>query len=102
MKTTKQVGTIDPTSDDFTLEKLFSLGLHNYSDEVANIVEKADKELRIEKSLTKIIEIWEKFYFTYDKDESLDSFILGAVDDIVEQLENDNNALSSMLSDRFV
>lgn len=100
--TTKQPGTIDPDAPDFTLEKLFSLGLHNYSDEVANIVEKADKELRIEHNLAKIVEAWEKLFFTYNKDESLDCYLLGAVDDIVEQLENDNNALSSMLSDRFV
>lgn len=102
VKITKQPGTIDPDAPDFTLEKLFSLGLHNYSDEVANIVEKADKELRIEKNLTKIIDAWEKLFFTYNLEAQLDCYLLGPVDDIVEQLENDNNALSSMLSDRFV
>eukprot|EP00796_Vickermania_ingenoplastis_P004195 gene4195-3033_t len=100
--TTKQPGTIDPDAPDFTLEKLFSLGLHNYSDEVANIVEKADKELRIENNLNKIVEAWEKLFFTYHMDEGLKCYMMGAVDEIVEQLENDNNALSSMLSDRFV
>ncbi|KEG12669.1 dynein heavy chain [Trypanosoma grayi] len=99
---TKQPGSIDPEASDFTLEKLFSLGLHKFSDEVANIVEKADKELRIETNLNKIIDIWEKMTFTYTKDEGLDTYLLGSVDDVVEQLENDNNALSSMLSDRFV
>lgn len=100
--TTKQPGTIDPDAPDFTLEKLFSLGLHNYSDEVANIVEKADKELRIENNLAKIVDAWEKLFFSYSLDEGLQCYLMGAVDDIVEQLENDNNALSSMLSDRFV
>ncbi|CCW66761.1 unnamed protein product [Phytomonas sp. Hart1] len=99
---TKQPCTIEPAANDFTLEKLFSLGLHNYSDEVLSIVEKADKELRIEKNLTKIIEAWGKLSFIYRKDESMDCYLLEPVDDIIEQLETDNNALSSMLSDRFV
>ncbi|GET87016.1 dynein heavy chain, putative [Leishmania tarentolae] len=100
--TTKQPGTIDPTAADFTLEKLFALGLHKYSDDVSNIVEKAEKELRIETNLSKIVAAWEKLQFTYEMDTHLDCFLLGSVDDIVEQLENDSNALSSMLSDRFV
>ncbi|ORC84913.1 dynein heavy chain [Trypanosoma theileri] len=102
VSTTKQPGSIDPEASDFTLEKLFALGLHKYSEEVANIVEKADKELRIETNLSKIIGIWEKMIFTYSKDEDLDTYLLESVDDVIEQLENDNNALSSMLSDRFV
>ncbi|CCD13201.1 unnamed protein product, partial [Trypanosoma congolense IL3000] len=100
--TTKQPGSIDPEASDFTLSKLFALGLHKFSDEVANIVEKAEKELRIETNLNKLIGIWEKMIFTYSRDEQLDVYLLGAVDEVVEQLENDNNALSSMLSDRFV
>ncbi|RNF12557.1 dynein heavy chain 9, axonemal isoform 2 [Trypanosoma rangeli] len=100
--TTKQPGNIDPEAGDFTLEKLFALGLHKFSEEVANIVEKADKELRIETNLNKIIDIWDKMVFTYTLDEDLNTYLLGSVDDVVEQLENDNNALSSMLSDRFV
>ncbi|ESS67196.1 hypothetical protein TCDM_04102 [Trypanosoma cruzi Dm28c] len=100
--TTKQPGNIDPEASDFTLEKLFALGLHKFSEEVANIVEKADKELRIETNLNKIIDIWETMTFTYTLDKDLDTYLLGSVDDVVEQLENDNNALSSMLSDRFV
>ncbi|EAN79295.1 dynein heavy chain, putative [Trypanosoma brucei brucei TREU927] len=100
--TTKQPGSIDPDASDFTLSKLFALGLHKFSDEVANIVEKAEKELRIETNLNKLIGIWEKMIFTYTVDEQLNTHLLGAVDDVVEQLENDNNALSSMLSDRFV
>ncbi|KAL7699312.1 dynein heavy chain cytosolic putative [Lotmaria passim] len=102
VRTTNQPGTINPGAADFTLEKLFALGLHNYADEVANIVEKAEKELRIETNLRKIVEAWDKLRFTYDKDAHLDCYLLGPIDDVVEQLENDNNALSSMLSDRFV
>lgn len=100
--TTNQPGSIDPEASDFTLEKLFALGLHKFSEEVANIVEKADKELRIETNLNKIIGIWEKMTFSYNYDEDLGTHLLGCVDEVVEQLENDSNAFSSMLSDRFV
>ena len=102
LQTTKQQGRIDPEADDFTLEKLIALGLHKHADDVSNIVEKATKELSIEKALTKIVDAWDKMSFTYDYNESLDTYLLGPVDEVVEQLENDNNTLQGMLSNRFV
>ena len=102
MATTNQSGRIDPQSDDFTLENLLSLGLHKHADEVALIVEKAEKEKAIERQLAKIIEAWEKMTYTYEHRENLGTHMLGATDAVVEQLEIDNATLSSMLSNRFV
>jgi dynein heavy chain len=102
LQTTKYQGHIDPEADDFTLERLIEMGLHRFAEDVSNIVEKASKELSIEKALTKIIDIWDKMAFTYDHHDTLDTYLLGPIDEIVEQLEADNNTLQGMLSNRFV
>eukprot|EP00759_Apiculatamorpha_spiralis_P055577 PhF_6_TR7845/c0_g1_i1/m.11422/K10408/DNAH; dynein heavy chain, axonemal len=102
LKITKSSGQIDPDTDDFTLEKLINLGLHNYSEDVLLIVEKAQKEQQIERALVKIIEMWEKKEFTYVYDNNLGTFQLGPIDEIVEQLEGDINILGTMQANRFV
>jgi len=102
LQTTKHQGHIDPEADDFTLQKLIEMGLHRFEEDVSNIVEKATKELSIEKALTKIIDVWDKMVFTYDYHETLETQLLGPIDEIVEQLEADNNTLQGMLSNRFV
>jgi dynein heavy chain len=102
LKAAKQSGKVDPKALDFTLERLISLGLHKHAEEVYTIVEKAQKELIIERNLTKIIDTWEKMAFEYEANEGLNISLLCSVDAVVEQVETDNNSLQSMLSDRFV
>ena len=55
MRATGKQFTMD---DSFALGDLLSLGLHGYVDEVADIVDRAQKELIIEKQLAKMDEIW--------------------------------------------
>ena len=55
LRVTKQTTHIDPESDAFSLKDLLELGLHAYVEDVANIVEKATKELGIERNLEKIV-----------------------------------------------
>jgi dynein heavy chain len=102
LDTTHTSGNIEPDASDFTLEKLINLGLHRYAEDVSNIVEKANKEQFIERSLTKIIDIWEKLEISYNYNDQLSTNLLGSVEEVVEQLENDNNVLQSLLSNRFV
>ena len=94
---------LDPSSDpSFTLESLINLGLHDHAEEVYNVVEKAQRELTIERSLTKIIDTWDKLLLTYEMNAKYDIPLLAPVDAIIEQLEADNNTLQGMLANRFV
>jgi len=102
LRVTKQTMQIDPESDSFSLKDLLELGLHAFVEEVANIVEKANKELGIERNLEKIVDIWEHMECTYDKNTALDTYMLGPIDEIVEILEENNNILQGMLFNRFV
>ena len=44
----------DMNPDTFTLDNLFSMELHNFSDTIAEIVTAASKELSIEKGLKEV------------------------------------------------
>ena len=47
-------------------------------------------------------DIWEHMHCTYERNTALDSYLLASVDDIVDVLEDNNNTLQTMLSNRFV
>jgi dynein heavy chain len=98
----KSSADIDPEDPSFTLERLIGFGIHHHAEEVLNIVEKAQKELLIEKALTKIVSTWEALTVDYVMNTKYDTFLLGAADHIIEQLEADSQTLQSMLSNRFV
>eukprot|EP01059_Diplonema_ambulator_P035162 TRINITY_DN8181_c0_g2_i3.p1 TRINITY_DN8181_c0_g2~~TRINITY_DN8181_c0_g2_i3.p1 ORF type:complete len:4166 (+),score=1836.14 TRINITY_DN8181_c0_g2_i3:116-12613(+) len=94
---------IDPESDDFSLRDLLSLGLHNYVEDVGNIVEKATKELKIEKDLEKVSLFWDSdAHFAYEFHQGLNCYLLSSIDDIVEVLEEHLNILQTMQTNRFV
>ena len=56
----------DQESDSFTLEDVFSLGLHNYSEFIGELSGNATKELNIERALVDIETRWtsSKFWRT--------------------------------------
>ena len=52
--------SFDPTSEEFTLEKIIEWGFDQYAEKVSEISGAATKELAIEISLKEINETWEK------------------------------------------
>ena len=53
-------------SDDTTLSDLLSLNLHNFEDEVHGIVDKACKEMGMEKLLQDLQNVWKELNFDYE------------------------------------
>ena len=53
-------------SDDTTLADLLNLNLHNYEDEVHNIVDKAIKEMAMEKMLRDLDSAWKNLEFKHE------------------------------------
>ena len=52
-------------SEDTTLADLLDLNLHNFEDEVHNIVDKAIKEMAMERMLKELEVIWCQSYKTF-------------------------------------
>ncbi|KAJ3097104.1 Dynein heavy chain 10, axonemal [Phlyctochytrium planicorne] len=103
MEITKK--TFDMNPDTFTLEKLFSMNLHEHSDAIADIVAGAMKELSIENGLKEVENTWKNMKFTvvkYLKGTEERGFILGAIDEITLTLDDNAMSLQSMGASRFV
>ncbi|KAJ3114591.1 Dynein heavy chain 10, axonemal [Phlyctochytrium bullatum] len=97
--------TFDMNPDTFTLEKLFSMNLHEHAEAIAEIVAGAMKELSIENGLKEVENTWKNMKFTvvkYMKGTEDRGFILGAIDEITLTLDDNAMSLQSMGASRFV
>lgn len=57
----------DMNPETFTLENLFAMELHNFSETISDIVGSANKELSIEKSLAEVVTTWQSLKFSVHK-----------------------------------
>ena len=91
--------------DTFTLDQLFAMELHNFSDVIADITTSAVKELSIESGLKEIIDVWNTTKFNvlkYTKAGQDRGYVLGPVDEIMQALDDNAMNLQSMSASRFV
>ncbi|KAF7665535.1 hypothetical protein LDENG_00140280 [Lucifuga dentata] len=89
----------------FTLENMFAMELHKYGNVIGNIVTSAVKELSIEKGMKEVVDTWENMKFSvqpYFKGTQERGSVLGTVDEILLNLDNDGMNLQSMAGSRFV
>ncbi|TPX63919.1 hypothetical protein SpCBS45565_g06282 [Spizellomyces sp. 'palustris'] len=97
--------SFDMNPDSFTLEKLFAMNLHEHSEAIGEIVGGAMKELGIENGIKEVENTWKNCKFTivkYMKGTEDRGFILGAIDEIVLNLDDNSMSLQSMGASRFV
>lgn len=95
----------DLNPETFTLQNMFAMELHNFSDVIADITASATKELGIEKGISEVNETWSNMKFSvtkYMKGTQERGFVLGAVDEILQILDDNAMNLQSMSASRFV
>ena len=103
MEKTGQVFDMSP--DRFTLENMFTMEIHRYTDIVEEIIGAAVRELSIEKGVKEIQEIWKNMTFTilpHFKGIEDRGFVLGSVDEIMLVLEDNAMNLQSMATSQFI
>ena len=71
-----------------TLADLLNLNLHNYEDEVRNIVDKAVKEMSMEKVLKELDSTWSTMEFEHDKHPRTGITLLKTSEELIETLED--------------
>ncbi|ORX45970.1 hypothetical protein BCR36DRAFT_332447 [Piromyces finnis] len=94
----------DMNPETFTLEKLFSMNLHEHTEVIEEIVSGATKELNIENGIKEIETTWRNMKFTvtkYMKGTEDRGYILGATDEIMVILDDNSMNLQSMGTSRF-
>lgn len=57
----------DMAPDRFTLENMFAMELHRFSDITDEIINNAVKELLLEKSVKEVVSNWDNIYFIINK-----------------------------------
>ncbi|XP_033960741.1 dynein axonemal heavy chain 11 [Pseudochaenichthys georgianus] len=85
-----------------TLGDLLELQLHRVEDEVKNIVDKAVKEMAIEKVLAEITQTWSVMSLSYETHSSTGTALLKADENLIETLEDNQVQLQNILMSKYV
>ncbi|CAG2194980.1 unnamed protein product [Mytilus edulis] len=88
--------------DKTTLADLLSLNLHNFEDEVRGIVDKAVKEMSMEKVLKELDVTWASMEFEHDPHPRTKITMLKTSEELIDTLEDNQVQLQNMLSSKFI
>ncbi|XP_076453104.1 dynein axonemal heavy chain 10-like [Babylonia areolata] len=102
---TKTGQKFDMNPETFTLANIFAMELHRYQETISEIVTCASKEMGIEKGVKEVEETWNNIKFNvqaYMKGTSNRGYILGAVDDVLQNLDDSSMNLQSMSASRYI
>ena len=88
--------------DSTTLADLLSLNLHNFEDEVRGIVDKAVKEMSMEKVLKELDVTWATMEFEHESHPRRKITTLKTSEELIETLEDNQVQLQNMLSSKFI
>ncbi|XP_064179132.1 dynein heavy chain 9, axonemal [Anguilla rostrata] len=87
---------------DTTLADLLQLNLHNFEDDVRGIVDKAVKELGMEKVLTELNTIWTGMEFQYEPHHRTQVPLLRSNEELIETLEDNQVQLQNLMSSKYI
>ncbi|XP_061771898.1 dynein axonemal heavy chain 11 [Nerophis ophidion] len=99
IRTTKMNFTV---SDSTTLAELLALQLHLYEEEVRHIVDKAVKEMAIEKVVTEISQIWASMELSYEDHYQTSVPLLKCDERLIETLEDHQVQLQGIFQSKHV
>ncbi|XP_018092353.2 dynein heavy chain 11, axonemal-like [Xenopus laevis] len=88
-------------NEETVLGDLLALQLHRVEDEVKNIVDKAVKEMAIEKVLSEINHTWSIMEFSYEKHPT-GTPLLKSDENLIETLEDNQVQLQNILMSKYV
>ncbi|KAM8934084.1 dynein axonemal heavy chain 11-like [Pelodytes ibericus] len=89
-------------NEETVLGDLLGLQLHRVEDEVKNIVDKAVKEMAIEKVLVEMNHTWSLMEFSYEKHYSTGTPLLKSDENLIETLEDNQVQLQNILMSKYV
>ncbi|CAG5123287.1 unnamed protein product, partial [Candidula unifasciata] len=88
--------------DSTTLADLLNLNLHNYEDEVRNIVDKSVKEMSMEKVLKELNTTWATMEFEHEKHPRTGITIIKTSEELIETLEDNQVQLQNMMTSKYI
>jgi dynein heavy chain len=88
---------LDPQDEAFSLNDLIELKLHEHVDDVSDIVETANKELKIEKKLTDIEKVWKGLELDYVPHKDSEVSVIRPAEEVIEFLETHQMELQGII-----
>uniref|UniRef100_A0A4X2LC28 AAA+ ATPase domain-containing protein n=1 Tax=Vombatus ursinus TaxID=29139 RepID=A0A4X2LC28_VOMUR len=89
-------------NDDTTLEDLLKLELHNFEEEIRGIVDKAVKEMDMEKVLKELKTTWTGMEFQYEPHSRTTVPLLRSDEDLIEILEDNQVQLQNLMTSKYI
>ncbi|XP_068084396.1 dynein beta chain, ciliary [Anabrus simplex] len=109
MKSTKSLAALPPEvtvrfvmDEGTTLSDLLELNLHECEEEVKNIVDKAVKEMSMEKILRELHVTWSKMEFEQELHVRTGCTLLRASEELIETLEDNQVQLQNLITSKFI
>ncbi|KAK9817742.1 hypothetical protein WJX72_001478 [[Myrmecia] bisecta] len=99
MTTTKVKFVIDKA---FKLDDLLKLELHKFEDEVGEIVDRAQKEEKMEQTLAKLKETWGRVEFVFTQHKGSDINTVKMAEEDFEALEDNQVLVQGMMANRYM
>uniref|UniRef100_A0A8C3IZN2 DYH9 protein n=1 Tax=Chrysemys picta bellii TaxID=8478 RepID=A0A8C3IZN2_CHRPI len=87
---------------DTTLADLLTLNLHNFEDEVRGIVDKAVKEMSMEKVLKELKSTWSSMEFQYELHPRTNIPLLKSDEELIETLEDNQVQLQNLMTSKYI
>ncbi|KAM3922058.1 dynein axonemal heavy chain 9 [Leptodactylus fuscus] len=88
--------------EDTTLADLLKLNLHNFEDEVRGIVDKAVKEMGMEKVLKELDATWSGMNFQYEPHPRTNVPLIKSDEDLIETLEDNQVQLQNLMTSKYI
>ncbi|XP_038207715.1 dynein beta chain, ciliary [Zerene cesonia] len=109
MRTTKSLAALPPEltvrivmDTNTTLADLLALNLHEFEEEVKNIVDKAVKEMSMEKILKDLNTTWSQMEFEQEVHARTGCILLRASEELIETLEENQVQLQNLITSKFI
>uniref|UniRef100_T1IU37 Dynein beta chain, ciliary n=1 Tax=Strigamia maritima TaxID=126957 RepID=T1IU37_STRMM len=99
METTKVRLVMDEYT---TLADLLKLNLHNFEEEVRNIVDRSVKEMAMEKTMRDMNSTWTNMLFEFEKHPRTGNTLLKVGEELVEVLEDNQVQLQTLMSSKYI
>uniref|UniRef100_A0A8C4UZ95 Dynein axonemal heavy chain 17 n=1 Tax=Falco tinnunculus TaxID=100819 RepID=A0A8C4UZ95_FALTI len=87
---------------DTTLADLLKLNLHNFEDEVRGIVDKAVREMSMEKVLKELKMTWSTMEFQYEPHPRTNILLLKSDEELIETLEDNQVQLQNLMTSKYI
>uniref|UniRef100_A0A8C5WIH4 Dynein axonemal heavy chain 17 n=1 Tax=Leptobrachium leishanense TaxID=445787 RepID=A0A8C5WIH4_9ANUR len=85
-----------------TLADLLKLNLHNFEDEVRGIVDKAVKEMGMEKVLKELNSTWSGMNFQYEQHPRTSVPLIKSDEELIETLEDNQVQLQNLMTSKYI